>query len=163
MAPAPAPPQLDLSALTSYSPAWPHTLRFALCIATQYSARRCVERVRALQPEGAEAAEGDDSDEEDDDEGNVKRRLQGWAQERVRRKRRELVEDWEDYSARVSRIGLKMVGLDAEHVHCSSSPLCASTSASPRRSCRVSLEQAFLTAQQLMRAQQRERRRSQMS
>ena len=150
MAPGPAPPQLDLSALTSYSPAWPHTLRFALCIATQYSARRCVERVRALQPDAADATEGDDSDEEHDDEGNVKRRLQGWAQERVRRKRRELVEDWEDYSARVSASGLRLLGSGAEHVRCSSSPLCASTSAFPRRSCRVSLERAASAAQQLI-------------
>lgn len=86
--------QLDLTALDSYSPTWPHPLRFACCIAVQYATRRLCDRMRALAPAAADQ-------EEEQAEGHDSSKQQEWAKESSKRKRRELVEDWEDYCARV--------------------------------------------------------------
>lgn len=40
--------KLDLSSLRSFSPEWSASLRFAVCIATQYAGERLVERSKAL-------------------------------------------------------------------------------------------------------------------
>lgn len=107
------PAELDLSTLKSYSPDWPASLRYAVCIATKYAGQRLTQRAKAL----VAGPLGSDEDEEGADLDEEGKPVASTPQARVsdeRRKAKDYVAACDDFAQKFLRGTCQHLGVDEE-------------------------------------------------
>lgn len=94
--------QLDLASLTSYSPSWPPTLRFAVCIAVKHASASLCKRVEALTIQSNSNLQDQQVEDQDEQEAASNQGRDGFSARRLYKKKVEFKQDWQDFSDKVS-------------------------------------------------------------